>query len=274
MNKVAVIGIAGQSVFLPVEKFHTGGETVEAQSVRFEYGGKGFNQAVAAARRGAEVSFLAAVGKEGGAEIEKFLKNEKIKVTLAEKDEPTAFAAIITDKTGANRVTVFQGARLEKKDVSAFEREIAEADVLLLSNEVKEDINALAAEIAERNGVKIVLNPAPARKTKKSLLQKVFLFTPNEHEAEGLEDYKNVVQTLGNKGCLLKETGVLIPPTKDIAVDTTGAGDTFNGVLAAEIAAGASLFAAAEAAAAAAGKSVTRRGAVSSIPFYDEYKIR
>ncbi len=270
MKKVAVIGIAGQSVFLPVEKFHTGGETVQAESVRFEFGGKGFNQAVAAARWGAEVSFLSAVGESGGKEIAEFLKNENIKAALVEKAEPTAFAAIVTDKTGATRVTVFQGAQLEEKDVFAFEKSIAEADVLLLSNEVREKINAVAAEIAQKNGVKIILNPAPTRSTAKSLLDKIFLFTPNEHEATGLEDYRNVVQTLGRNGCLLKETGEIIPPTKDIAVDTTGAGDTFNGVLAAEIASGSTLYKAAKAAVAASGKSVTRRGAVSSIPYFHE----
>ena len=100
MSKVAVIGIVGNSVFLPVEKFHVGGETVEAKSVHFELGGKGFNQAVAAARYGAKVSFLAAVGKDSYNNVKEFLDHEKIDGTLIEKQENTAFAAIVTAVCG------------------------------------------------------------------------------------------------------------------------------------------------------------------------------
>lgn len=272
MNKVAVIGIVGNSVFLPVEKFHVGGETVEAESVRFEFGGKGFNQAVAAARFGAEVSFLAAIGTESGEEIANFLAREKIDARLVQKERPTAFAAIVTEKSGANRVTVYQGAQLSSGDVDAFQDKIAKADILLLTNETAEEVNLRAAEIAYRNGVKIILNPAPQRKSDKRLTDKVFLFTPNEHEAEGLESYENVVQTLGKKGCLIRKTGEVIPPTDDVAVDTTGAGDTFNGVLAARLAAGEEIRAAILTAVRASGKSVTRKGAVSSVPY--AYEIR
>lgn len=272
MNKVAVIGIVGNSVFLPVQKFHVGGETVEAESVRFEFGGKGFNQAVAAARMGAEISFLATIGTEYGEDVDKFLRREKIKATLVAKNSPTAFAAIVTDKTGANRVTVYQGPQLTSKDVEAFAEEIKKADYLLLTNETAEEVNLRAAEIAFENGVKIILNPAPQRKSDERLLDKVFLFTPNEHEAEGLENYLNVLQTLGKKGCVYRSTGEIFPPTDDAAVDTTGAGDTFNGALAASLAAGKALRESVLTAVKASGKSVTKKGAVSSIPY--EYEIR
>ena len=177
----------------------------------------------------------------------------------------------VTDKSGSNRVTVYQGAQLAAGDAAAFEDEIATADLLLLSNEVAEEVNEAALKIALRYGVKCILNPAPARKNSASFTDHVFLFTPNEHELAGIENKQNVLVTLGKKGCLLKETGETLPAVdKGAAVDTTGAGDTFNGVLAALLAAGRDLRAAALAANAAAALAVTRRYAVSAIPQKEE----
>lgn len=267
MSKVAVIGIVGNSVFLPVEKFHVGGETVEAKSVHFELGGKGFNQAVAAARYGAKVSFLAAVGKDSYNNVKEFLNNEKIDGTLIEKQENTAFAAIVTDTKGSNRVTVYQGAQLLAEDVAVFERAIKNADILLLNNEVAEEVNVKAIEIAKRYGIKVILNPAPARKTCNYILQNVDLFTPNEHETLGLEEKENVIMTVGKRGCVVKKGNKTIPAVEiGSVVDTTGAGDTFNGVLAATLAEGQDLINAIMTANLASSIGVTRKYAVSSIP--------
>ena len=267
MSKVAVIGIVGNSVFLPVEKFHVGGETVEAKSVHFELGGKGFNQAVAAARYGVSVSFLAAVGKDCYDTVKEFLDNEKIDGTLIEKQENTAFAAIVTDAKGSNRVTVYQGAQLLAEDVAVFENAIKNADILLLNNEVAEEVNVKAIEIAKRYGIKIILNPAPARKTCNFILQNVDLFTPNEHETLGLEEKENVIMTVGKRGCVVKKGNKTIPAVEiGSVVDTTGAGDTFNGVLAATLAEGQDLINAVMTANLASSIGVTRKYAVSSIP--------
>ena len=267
MSKVAVIGIVGNSVFLPVEKFHVGGETVEAKSVHFELGGKGFNQAVAAARYGVSVSFLAAVGKDCYDTVKEFLDNEKIDGTLIEKQENTAFAAIVTDAKGSNRVTVYQGAQLLAEDVAVFENAIKNADILLLNNEVAEEVNVKAIEIAKRYGIKIILNPAPARKTCDYILQNVDLFTPNEHETLGLEEKENVIMTVGKRGCVVKKGNKTIPAVEiGSVVDTTGAGDTFNGVLAATLAEGQDLINAVMTANLASSIGVTRKYAVSSIP--------
>lgn len=271
MSKVAVIGIVGNSVFLPVNEFHVGGETVEASSVHFEFGGKGFNQAVAAARCGAEVSFCAAVGKEYRKEIADFLDKEGISHTLVFKDDSTAFAAIVTDRTGSNRVTVYQGAQLSAEDISLFEEKIREADILLLNNEVDEAVNKRAVEIAKGCGVRCVLNPAPAKASSRFILDNVDLFTPNEHETLGIEDKENVIVTLGAKGCLIKSEGRVIPAWSfGKAVDTTGAGDTFNGTLAAMLARGFEIVRAAEIANRVAALEVTEKYAVSSIPSHDE----
>ena len=266
MKKVAVIGIVGNSVFLPVEKFHVGGETVEASDVHFEPGGKGFNQAVAAARYGADVSFFAAVGAGDCQSIQAFLDKEGIDSVLVKKSTPTAFAAIITDASGSNRVTVYQGAQLDTADIALFEDKIKTADVLLLTNETAEEINDAAAKIAKANGVRVILNPAPSRKCCATLVENVDLFTPNEHETEGLDGY-NLVITLGKKGCHISATDEHIPAV-DVApvVDTTGAGDTFNGVLAAELASGTDTGTAVRRANLASSISVTRKYAVSSIP--------
>lgn len=273
MSNIAVIGIIGNSVFLPVERFHEGGETVEALSLHFEPGGKGFNQAVAAKRSGANVSFLAAVGHEYRTEFADFLNNEGIRHTLVFKEESSAFAAIVTDKTGSNHVTVYQGAQLSANDVFLFEDAIKEADILLLNNEVSEDVNIEAIKIAKKHGVKCILNPAPARKTSAYVIDSIDLFTPNEHESLGIEDKENVVMTLGSKGCLIKSTGETVPTVKcGTVVDTTGAGDTFNGVLSAMLANGYNIAAAARIANAVASLGVTRKYAVSSIPSDEEIR--
>ena len=271
MNRVAVIGLAGQSVFLPVDAFHTGGETVAANDLHTEPGGKGFNQAVAAARCGAEVAFLAAVGSDGyGETVARYLRRDGIAAALKEKPGPTAYAAILTDSAGRNRVTVYLGAPLTPDDAAGFIRETAPFDVLLLSNEVPEAVNIAAAAAARAAGAVTIVNPAPCRPLSEELLPLVDLFTPNEHETAGLEGVPHVVETLGSRGCRIRATDTHIPAFTVKAVDTTGAGDTFNGALAARLAAGDALSAAVRYANAAAALSVTGRYAVSSIPYAED----
>lgn len=267
MGKVAVIGMVGNSAFLSVDQFHKAGETVVASGIHFEPGGKGFNQAVAAARFGAEVSFLGAVGTECFNEIEGFLLKDGIHSVLPRKNEPTAYAVILTDAAGANQVTVYQGAKLAVKDVDAFESCIAQADVLLLNNEVPMEVNVRALDIAQKYETYVIYNPAPAAILPESVLQRVALFTPNEHEAEALEGADNVIVTLGAKGCRMGNGEVLPALKLDNVVDTTGAGDTFNGVLAARRSDGCSVRKAVISAIAASGKSVTRKYAATAIPY-------
>lgn len=267
MSHVAVIGLAGNSAFLSVDHFHQGGETIQAKSAHFEPGGKGFNAAVAAKRYGAEVSFLAAVGTEGAESIEQFLKKEGIRATLVKKESGTAFATILTDKEGKNHVTVFQGAQLTTEDVDGFAEQIAAADLLLLNNEVPEEVNIRAVQIAKAHGLPVILNPAPARPLDPYLLENITLFTPNEHELAGLEEKQNVIVTLGKKGCHIRSLGLTLPAINVApVVDTTGAGDTFNGVLAATLAEGAELCDAVRTANLASSIEVTRKGVMPAIP--------
>ncbi len=267
MSKIAVIGLVGNSAFLSVDEFHKGGETIVAKDIHFEPGGKGFNQAVAAARMGAEVSFLGALGNDYYGQVIEFCKKENISSFLSVKEENTAYASIITNSTGETRVTVYQGAKLCVDDVCSFEKEIASADILLINNEVPEDVNIKAVTIAKKNGTKVILNPAPAKELSIYLLENVDLFTPNEYEASALSEKENMIITLGSKGCFIKETKETVPPFKvDNVVDTTGAGDTFNGTLATFLGEGLDLKKSVEIATVASGISVTEKYAVSSIP--------
>ena len=146
----------------------------------------------------------------------------------------SAFAAIVTDRSGANRVTVYRGVQLDEYDVEKYADEIAGSDALLINNEVSEEVNRRAVAIARKAGVKVILNPAPYRPLSDVVMDGVDVFTPNEHETVGLDQASGVIVTLGSNGCLIRDTGTMIPAySHGETVDTTGAGDTFNGVLAA-----------------------------------------
>lgn len=267
MARIAVVGLTGRSLFFDVPHFHSGGETVHAAGFHRELGGKGFNQAVAAARQGAEVSFLTATGADDAEETRRFLASEKIEGFVAGKDAPSACAAILTDGSGETRVTVFPGARLDAADVDSFAGAVASADFLLLNNEVPEEVNLRASEIAAEHGVKMLFNPAPARALPEALKKRVFLWTPNEFEEAALGDAPGeMVSTLGARGCRIRSTGEIVPAPPADAVDTTGAGDTFTAVLAVRLAEGLPLRAACAAANAAAAWSVARKYVLPSIP--------
>ena len=270
---IAVIGLVGRSMFFRVPRFHSGGETVHATEFYEEWGGKGFNQAVAAARQGAKVSFLGKVGTEVDSRaVSAFCEKEGMTPVVFYSDPPvlpTACAAILTDGSGETRVTVARGRELDEADVDfGFKDAIAAADVLLLNNEVQEAVNLRASEIAEANGVKVIFNPAPSRPVPEALKRRVSLWTPNEFEEAALVDVPGeVVTTLGAKGCRIRSTGEVVPAPPAKAVDSTGAGDTFNGVLAVRLAEGAPLRDACIAANAAAAQSVAVRYVLPSIPY-------
>ena len=294
MARIAIIGLVGRSMFFEVPRFHTGGETITAKSLYEEWGGKGFNQAIAAARQDAAVSFLGAASAADAKAITDFCRKEGVTAKMCVKREATACAAILTDGTGETHVTVYPGAKLSAKDVDGFAGSIATADFLLLNNEVPEEVNLAAVEIAQEYDVKIVFNPAPARKLPKKILEAVSIFTPNEFEEESLElraksreqraeslerrgDEKlqassskllaEVITTLGAKGCKIRSTGEVIPAPEVKAVDSTGAGDTFNAVLAVRLAEGEPLRDACIAANAAAAQSVAVKYVMPSLPF-------
>ena len=268
MSRIAIIGLVGKSLFFDVPRFHSGGETIHADGLHEEWGGKGFNQAVAAARQDAAVMFLGAVSASDMKPLKEFCRKEGINAVLVAKKSATACAAILTDGTGETRVTVYPGAELSAKDVDCFAGAIATADFLLLNNEVPESVNLAAVELAAKYGTRMIFNPAPARKLSKAIRDAVSIWTPNEFEEAALGAVGGeVVTTLGAKGCRIRSTGEIVPAPPAKAADSTGAGDTFNGVLAVRLAEGATLRDACIAANAAAAKSVAVRYVLPSIPY-------
>ncbi len=271
MSKIAVIGLVGESVFLTVDRHQNVGESITANSIHREWGGKGYNQAVAAARFGAEVSFLGAVSSLDAEEIFREAKSDGISAILAIGETPTAYGVIVTDKTGDNRVTVYPGASLTVGDLAIFSESIKSADILLINNEVPEEVNIAAVKIAKEAGKTVIFNPAPVRETSEYILENSDIITPNQHEADALGNRKNMIVTIGKDGCLIKDSGTVIP-TFDTGhpLDTTGAGDTFTGTLAAALAEGYSLTAACRVANAAASIETTRKFVMPAIPRREE----
>ena len=271
MSKIAVIGLVGESVFMTVDRHQAVGETAHATSIHREWGGKGYNQAVAAARFGAEVSFLGAVSASDVEAVSAAAASDGITPVLIPKSEATAYAAIVTDKTGDNRVTVFGGAKLTATDVEAFRENIESADILLLNNEVPEEVNLLAAEIAASASTRIIINPAPARKISDRLVRAAELLTPNEHEASAIAEKEKLIVTLGGDGCLISSLGITVP-IYDVGTptDTTGAGDTFSGTLAVALAEDCDLLTSCRIASAASAIEVTRRYVMPAIPKREE----
>lgn len=298
--KVGVIGLGGQSAFLKAPHFPAPGETVPCTELFFELGGKGYNQAVACARMGVRTLYVGAVGRDiNGKLCRADLEQEGIETCLVEKDQPTAYAVITTVPDGENTVQVFGGAAKELKpedlELPAVKQALLECDWLLLQNELSLPCLTAAVLLAEANGIPVVLNPAPAGNIPLEILQKCWLITPNLGEAKALvgipeeqtaseaelaEAFRcmglpKAVITMGSKGALITENGEWekIPPfTAGKAVDTTGAGDTFNGVLTACLAEGETLAEACRTAAIASGIGVTRPGARGSIPTKQEIR--
>ena len=270
---ITILGLCGRSVFLKVDHFHHPGETLHANALHIEPGGKGYNQAVAAARLGAAVHFIAACGDdEDGKACSSFLTKEGITPHIQTVEYSTAFASILTDATGENQVTVFRGAadKLSAAFVYAQEAAFEESDIVLLNFEVPSDANNAAIELAEKHGAKLFLNPAPAHPCSKEFLKHFYCITPNESEAEilGMETEREVI-TLGSRGALVKENGseIHLSSVKVAAKDTTGAGDCFTAALAVAIGEGKELLEAAQFAQKAAAKSVEQEYVMPSLPY-------
>ncbi len=293
-TKIGVIGLGGQSAFMSAGHFPAPGETVSCQSLFFEPGGKGYNQAVACSRMGVDTVFIGAVGKDdNGKACREDLLRQGVIPCLIEKEIPTAFATIMTDSSGENTVSVFPGAAklLTPEDLRSDKvmTQFRECIYLLLQNELSPDCLLEACKIGKELEIPVVFNPAPAENIPMEAIQSSALITPNYGEAKHLTGFLEneqptgeelaeclkeqgvfrAVITMGGQGALVMEQGKIqrIPAFScGQAVDTTGAGDTFNGFLTAALSMGESLCDAARMAAVAAGISVTRRGAAGSIP--------
>lgn len=292
MTHIAVLGSTNMDLVAYVAKAPQRGETVTGREFRTLPGGKGANQAVAAARAGADaVSMIGAVGADAfGTRLRSALEHSGVDTDLLRTVDTaaTGTAHIVVDDEGGNAIVVIPGANGTLTALApGDEGLITSADTLLLQLEIPVEGVLAAAEAARRHGVRTILTPAPAQPLPPELLASIDLLVPNEHEAAtltGLTDPRaaarsllsqvpEVVVTLGARGSLYAARGaepVVVEAPHVTAVDTTGAGDTFVGTLAVALAEGGSVPDALAWASSAAALSVQRPGASASMPFRSE----
>jgi ribokinase len=292
-GKIVVVGSSNTDMILQMERIPRPGETILGGRFSMAAGGKGANQAVAAARAGGQVTLLARVGRDmfGRQAIEGF-RRDGIDVQHVVEDEqaPSGVALIFVAASGENSIGVASGANLclSPADVERGAETIAGADVLVMQLETPLETVRAAASIAAAHQVPVVLNPAPAQPLDDQLLGMITVLTPNESEAELLTGLRvadettaskaaeqlrdkgigQVIVTLGARGAWVSAAGFrgLVPALKVTPVDTTAAGDVFNGALAVAMSEGKSLEQSVQFASAAAALSVTRLGAQPSAP--------
>jgi ribokinase len=295
--RIVVVGSSNTDMVVKAERIPRPGETVTGGEFVMAAGGKGANQAVAAARLGAEVTFVAKTGQDmfGDRAIEGYQKEGVVTdLILRDPEHSTGVALIMVDQEGENLIAVASGANhaLTPDDVRRAAERIRGADLVMLQLETPMDTVRFTAQLAADAGVPVILDPAPAAPLDASLLERATYLTPNESEAERLagigvhdeasaraaaerllrDGARHVIVTLGAQGALVAtQDGVsLIPGYKVDARDSTAAGDAFNGGLAAALAKGLSLEEAVRQANLVGALSVTRMGAQPSLPTEDE----
>jgi ribokinase len=294
LAKVVVVGSTNTDMTVRVARIPAPGETAGGRDFRVSGGGKGANQAVAAARAGASVAFVTAVGDDAfGEQALASLRSEGIDLGLAQRvPGPSGVALIVVDDAGENAIAVALGANgeLRSAHVEPVADRLGPGDVLLLQLEIPMAAVLTAATLAQARGARVVLNPAPAPADglPDALLRAVTVLAPNEHEAGQITGARvddaaglaraaavfhgrgvpHVLITLGARGVFVSSEGRsrLLPAFAAAAIDTTAAGDVFCGALAVALTEGRSVEDAARFAAGAAAISVTRAGAQASAP--------
>jgi len=298
-HKIVVVGSLNMDLVAYTSRLPEMGETILGQDFQTFPGGKGANQAVAAARLGASVSMIGKVGQDSFGEILiDNLRNNGVNTEHILKDpqNPTGTAVITVDAEGRNTIVVISGSnyQLSPQDVERCRQVIASADVLLLQLETPIETVLRAAQLARESGVKVLLNPAPAQELPDALYTLVDVLIPNETEAALLTGFpvanpqqavsaaetllqkgvKNVLVTLGKQGSLwVDASGSRVTPSFEVsAVDSTAAGDAFIGGLGSALAQQTSIEDALRWGSAAGALAVTRKGAQSSLPSETELK--
>jgi ribokinase len=295
--KIVVVGSFNADLTSFMHRMPKPGETVPGNKFIIGPGGKGSNQAVAAARLGAEVTFIGRIGKDIFAPLALELwKRDGISVeyVIEDPEKSTGVATIFVDESGENSIVVTLGANLSvsRRDIDQAKEPIAEADVLLAQLEIDYDTAGYALRTARDLGVRTILNPAPAGQISKETLGYADILTPNETELEILSSMTGIpieesarsllttkdqaiIVTLGSNGalCVLKDQNFSVPAYDVDVVDTTGAGDAFNGALAVALAEGQGIKGAIGFASAAAALCVTKPGAAQSMPTRSEVEV-
>ena len=295
--KIVVLGSSNMDLVVKLPRLPKPGETMLGGSFSMAAGGKGANQAVAAARAGGDVTLIARIGRDVfGRQAQEALEQDGINTehVAVDPDLPSGVAFIFVDERGENSIAVASGsnAALAPSEITDAKETIASASSLLLQLEVPIGTVEAAARLAAEAGVRVILDPAPARPLDDGLLKLISIITPNEAEAEALTGVRvsddrsaeeasdvllakgipTVIITLGSRGVYVAEGNrrERVPAFSVGPVDATAAGDVFNGALAVALAERGDLHDAVQFAQAAAAISVTRLGAQPSIPYRTE----
>ena len=295
--KIVVIGSTNTDMVIKTDHLPMPGETILGGEFFMNPGGKGANQAVAASRLGGDVAFISKTGNDifGEQSVEN-LRREGVNTEkmVVDQENPSGVALITVDSKAENCIVVAPGSNITLKpdDIDKANKQIGMAEIVLLQLEIPIETVEYAARIAYRNNKKVILNPAPAQKLSDSILKTIHILTPNETEAEILTGVKVTnTETAEKAAQILKKKGVeiviitmgangafihieslseLIPAPEVKAVDTTAAGDTFNGALAVAVSEGFNIEEAVKFANKAASIAVTKFGAQASIPYRSE----
>lgn len=298
-STILVVGSSNTDMIIKTIEFPKSGETVMGGKFMMNPGGKGANQAMAAKRLGGKVTYVGKIGDDiFGQQSINLMKTEGINLNYLKIDtkNPSGVALITINSKGENTIVVAPGSNKELTcdDIDQTIFDLGDISIILMQLEIPLDIVVYIVSIAKKKGIKVILNPAPAIELPSNLFKGLHIITPNETEAEKLtgiqilneksarkaamvlkeKGVEIVVITLGAAGAyLLSEdyAGIIDSPIVEV-VDTTAAGDTFNGALAVAISEGKEIRKAVEFACQAASMSVTKIGAQSSIPLRKEFQ--
>lgn len=296
-SDIYIIGSSNTDMVIKSNSIPKPGETIIGGDFYSFQGGKGANQAVAASKLGGKVIFICKVGDDslGNKSIKEYESHGiNTEYICVEKDEHTGVALIMVDKEGENLISVASGAnsKLKIKDIAFIEKKLMPNDLVLIQLEIPLEVVEFIISLCYRLRIKLILNPAPFQKIDDDYLKCIHTITPNMIEAESLtgikvfdidssrvaahklidKGIKNVFITMGNKGVfyITEDREGHILPKKVKAIDSTAAGDTFNGALAAALSFGMKIYDSVEFANSAASISVTKMGAQDSIPYINE----
>jgi len=297
ISSLVVVGSTNTDMVIKADHLPAPGETILGGKFLMNPGGKGANQAVAAKRLGGNVTFISKTGNDiFGRQSVQMFEEEGIctDYMISDTNNPSGIALISVDKNGENCIVVASGANatLIPSDLKNAIKTISSASTILMQLEIPVETVAFVATMAKSHGIKVILNPAPALQLSATLLHNISIITPNKKEAEmlsgiaitGLESVKEaaaiirdkgvetVIVTLGSEGAFIctNEIEEMVTTPKVIAVDTTAAGDVFNGALAVALSENAAMRDAVLFACNAAALSVTKLGAQSSSPYRKE----
>ncbi len=298
MKKIVILGSCVTDLVSRMERFPNAGESVVGESFQTFLGGKGANQCVSIARLHGEVKMIGKVGNDQfGDNFIRLFKEENIDTKdIFRSDISTGVGNVQIDKSGQNRICIILGANLDFNldDLTNVKNIIQSSDILLTQFEMQEEVVLAAIKFAKENNLITIVNPAPARKIKEEYLKYIDFLTPNEFELGLLTDMKtssleecleaskklfeqgvkNIVTTLGNNGALLysQDNKVHISGYDVNAVDTVGAGDSFNGALAYALSNNVKIIDAIKFANAMGALTTTKNGAIPSLHHLEEVK--